>query len=712
MGKRSADSREEYIPPSAPASADYSLEEILAEYRSKPVWEQETPRSAESAAREASPAGEVPEPEKAAAPAAEAAEPSPDGTEVWRETVDGFEDDAPEYARADAVPPGEGGEERDEDGEFAPEKLRVHRGGKRAGARGLLDGLTALLTVASFRRHERRSQKEPEPEDNDAGLPPAEAARFYAGQIPSLKRRCRAAFVVCALPVWLSLAYALGWPLPGSLDDVRAAALVSLTALLAVMLLGLDVITSGVLSLFRGRPGAETLVAGACLGSAAESVYVAAAPENLGQLPPCAVPCLAVAFALLGAWLTCRGYRAGFLALSRAKTPFSVTSERLLNRKYTFLIRSQQATEGFVRRSEEPDVCETVSAALAPFVLVAVPVLAALTAVQGRNLGVFFHSLATLSAVGASWCALTAFPMLFSRAAAYFRGSGAALAGWSGVRDVGAARHLILTDADLFPAGTVAITGVKILEGVFTDKVVSCTGSMLAAAGTELAGIFTELMQRSGGTMRPVEDFAVGEGGAKAFIGGEEVFVGCAGYMHLQGVKISPKQLSGDAIYTAFSGSLVGIFNVTYTATPSVREALLTLQKSRRKPIFAVRDFNIDPLLIKEKFHCSTEGFEFPAVPERFRISGLPASGERPVAAVLAMGGLGRLVELSARGKYLYYSALTGAGLTVGGTLLGLALAFLLCWGGAWAAVSAARLLLYMLLWLLPMWLFAAGAGQ
>jgi len=199
-----------------------------------------------------------------------------------------------------------------------------------------------------------------------------------------------------------------------------------------------------------------------------------------------------------------------------------------------------------------------------------------------------------------------------------------------------------------------------------------------------------------------VEEFTVGEGGATAFINCEKVSVGCAGYMHLCGVKIPPTMVSGDAIYTAFHDRLVGAFVVDYTPVPSVREALVQLHRSRRKPIFAARDFNIDPLLIKEKFRCPTDGFEFPPVPERYAISDVPASGKRPAGAMLSGGGLGKLADMFTRGRWLYRCGLVCQGLTAGCTLLGLALGFLLCWEGNWALLSAWRIFLFMLLWTLP----------
>ena len=49
---------------------------------------------------------------------------------------------------------------------------------------------------------------------------------------------------------------------------------------------------------------------------------------------------------------------------------------------------------------------------------------------------------------------------------------------------------------------------------------------MLTTAGTGLAAPFAELMRRKNAAMQTVEDFSVGEGGAKGTVQGEEVRVG------------------------------------------------------------------------------------------------------------------------------------------------------------------------------------------
>lgn len=700
MAKRRAIHKRKKARATTVPAPNFSLEDILAEYRSAPGTDGAELNFPE---REATPPeGEAP------LPAETAAELIP---EENTEHVEGYVDDGGQYA---AAPTEEAMDEAWEDDEFIPRNVRLKPGKNRGGLFHRLHGrIVAMLAVSAYRNEQRRGEKAPDPEDLGVEMAPLAAARFYAGQIPSLSGRCKLAFLVTLLPLWVALGHGAGFPLPGALAaDLKVATILCLTALLSVMLIGLDVITSGILSLFRGRPGAETLIALAALASVVDCWVTILSEKSVGVLPPALIPCVSVSMALLGSLHSCRAYKAGFAALARANNPFAVTNEQLLKRKEAFLIRSRQSLSGFIRRSEEPDGCESLGTVLAPFAMITALVLSVLVAVTQKNLLVFPHVFAILTAVSAAWCGLGALPLLFAATAEHFRRSGGAIAGWAGARDMGEASHLILTDSDIFPEGSVALSAVRLVKGELTDKVVSYTGSMMAAAGSELAALFTDLMQRSGSSMATVEEFSVGEGGATAFINSEKVSVGCAGYMHLCGVKIPPTMVSGDAIYTAFHDRLVGAFVVQYTPVPTVREALLQLHRSRRKPIFAARDFNIDPLLIKEKFRCPTDGFEFPPVPERYAISDVPASGKRPVAGMLSGGGLGKLADMFTRGRWLYRCGLACQVLTAGCTLLGLALGFLLSWEANWILLSPWRIFLFMLVWTLPVLLMLLNTRE
>jgi len=210
-------------------------------------------------------------------------------------------------------------------------------------------------------------------------------------------------------------------------------------------------------------------------------------------------------------------------------------------------------------------------------------------------------------------------------------------------------------------------------------------------------------MRRSGTTMQTVEEFTAGEGGISALVENVEVQVGSAGYMHFTGVKIPGKMKFDDAVYTAIGGKLEGVFLLNYRVSPGVHRALSALRRGRRKPIFAMRDFNIDPMLIHKKFGIASEGFEFPSVPERYRISGVPGESSGFSAAVMTRDGLDMLVEVSEYGVRMYTYGRICALAALISAAVGMLLLLVPCLSGLWSVASAANVLVYMLVWLLPM---------
>jgi hypothetical protein len=106
-------------------------------------------------------------------------------------------------------------------------------------------------------------------------------------------------------------------------------------------------------------------------------------------------------------------------------------------------------------------------------------------------------------------------------------------------------------------------------------------------------------------------------------------------------------------------------------------------------------------MLVQREFDVSTEGFRFPTFPERYAID-TAADESVPPAGLLGQEGLEAMVELYETGRTMHRCGRLSAAACLAGAVIGAALTVAPCWSGNWAAVSAARVLLYMLAWLLP----------
>ncbi len=623
-------------------------------------------------------------------------EPEEDGEDVPPQTEEPEEDGASRRAglfrRRDTGPAQDGQEER---------QSPVDR------------FLMPLVRLAATRIAMRQMQKAeaanwPDPVEyrETEELPPKRAAKFYGRQLPPLRFRCRVCLFLCVTLAWICL----GFPMAGILGRSTAVqAGVSLVLLLSVMMTALDVMAAGMRQLFDLRPGCEALAALAAIMSCVDAATVVAGYSS--YLPFCAVGAFSLGAALWGEKLNCLARARTMRAAAISKTPAAMTAEET-GRGGRYICRAQRSVDGIVRRSEQPDFCQDVYATASPILLVVSVALAAGASVNGQG-ACFLHTLSALLSVSASFTAFLSFPLPYSMIARKLQSSGAAIVGYAGCADIGRARRVVISDSDLFPPGTMKLSGINILEGAFVDKVISCTASLLLASGSGVSGVFMELVTRRGYSSVTPEEFRCHEGGGlSARVNGEQVLVGSVGFMNLMGIRLPQNMNVKNAVCTAISGELVGVFTLEYIPVSSVQEALVTLLQGRTQPVFAIRDFNITPLMIRQLFRMPTDNFNFPTFRDRYRLANSAVNTGSPVAAVLSRGGMGPLVDAAESGRKLYGACRLGTFISLAGTVVGMITMFLLCRAGAFDTANAGNVLSYMCLWALPVLFLAYGQSR
>ena len=585
----------------------------------------------------------------------------------------------------------------------------------------VLSPLIALMALITMRREKRAGGEDKQPtveeEDAAAAIPeptPEKAVKFYGAQVHSLHLRGRLSAAVCVVMLYLSFAYYTeALPLTGALGNgIRPLALLLLILELTVAMIGLDVFTGGLLGIVRLQMGAESLVSASCILSMLDAAVIAARNEPDYGLPFCAISAISLCFAVWGAYFTCQGRRSSFRVLASSKL-YAVTAERDLAEKDVALLKSTRDSKGFIRRSEEADVGEYAYGLLTPFLLLAALLLGPVAGLVRGQPGSILHCISILSAASATFTCAVCFSLPFSTAARKLYQSGAAISGWSGLRDVGRGRYVVITDVDVFPKGTVEIERIRILEGSFTDKVIAYTGSVIAASGSGLAGPFTDLIRRNGYSLHAVENFTPHDGnGMTAMVNGERVFVGGANFMSLMGIRLPARLNTKNAVFSAINGKLVGIFAITYRPIGSVQNALVLLMNSRLEPLFAIRDFNITPEMIQKKFKLPANNFKFPPYAERYRISAAEPDAGSAVAAVISRDGMAPLVEAAERGRRAHLAVRAATAVSVFGSVFGLLILFLLCLSGSFDSASVSNVLIFMLLWLFPAVLVVLGIDR
>lgn len=534
-------------------------------------------------------------------------------------------------------------------------------------------------------------------DDEELGeeLPPEKASRFYESFIGGLHIRVRIAFVLSLVLIYISF----GLPVTGAMNATAVKSAVALILLLAVMICGLDIMTSGLIAIAHRRPNANTLITLSALFCVIDG-FLAACGVKGTKLPFCAIPALTISFSLLGSLLNCRSSRIVFNTVSSSRKPYTVTAETSVTGDGVTILKSRMTTKGFVRRTEEAGPDETVYGVMAPYLIVIALLLSLISAAVCKSFAQFAHILSGIFVCAAPLAILLTYPLANFVSAKTLIKSGSAIAGWSGIYDIGKCRHMIITDFDLFPKGSVTISQTRIFAGMKPEKVVSLAGSMIAASGSALSPAFAELMKQGKGSLLRVENFRCHEGGGLiAMVDGVEVYCGSASFMHLMGVHLPDMFKIKNCVYVSEGDTICGMFQMEYTPVDSVRDALYMLMRSDRHPVFAVRDFNITPQLLSVKYDIPTDGFDFPSFAQRYEISGAEPSEASKPAALVSREGLGAFVHLAEHAKGLYTRVRVSVMLSVMSTVIGMIVMFVLSLTGQ---MTVTAVLSFLLAWLIP----------
>lgn len=556
--------------------------------------------------------------------------------------------------------------------------------------------ISALAFIAMKIKQSQVTLGETSYESEDLGeeMQPDKAARFYDKHIAGLRLRTRIAFVLCVLMAYISY----GLPVPGALADAGVKSAVCLIMMISVMFCGLDIITTGIMSIVRFKLHASALIAISCLLCTIDA-FLSAASVSEKVVPFCVIPALTIAFTLLGSVMNARSNKIILNTAAASKHPYVVTAEAELSGGDITLVKGRKPIDGIVRRTEEDGPDESVFGVLTPYFVVAALVLSIIAAVISKDFSSFAHILSGIFVCAAPIAMLITFPMPFFISIKSLIRSGSTIAGWSGLYDIGKAKHLIVTDGDLFPKGCVKISRTRVFAGMEPERIISFAGSIISASGSAMVHPFAELMRKAGGGLMPVEAFSVHEsGGLTAMIDGEDVYCGNAAFMRLMGVVLPEKYVLNNGVYIAVAGVICGVFEMEYTASDAVKSALEELVGSDRHAIFAVRDFNITPSMLSVKFDMPTDGFDFPPYSERYAISGAEPSEASKPAALISREGLSALVSLADHGKMLFSRIRLSVMLSVVSAVVGMLVMFILSLSALPSVVTA---LSYLLAWLL-----------
>jgi hypothetical protein len=470
-----------------------------------------------------------------------------------------------------------------------------------------------------------------------------------------------------------------------------------LILLFVVMMFSIDKLSSGFASIFRRGPNIETLNLFSCLATIGAAAYGIYKQDTTVGMPYCVISAFSLTFTL---WAEKVYYRALTETMKTAQAttlPSGVIAEMCSALNSTIIKKVAGRTEGFYNNLIQADISEITYKFAAPILIVISAVLAFYASVGHGRSQYFSYYFAAIMSAAAPFAAVFAYSVPFSAVSRRARQSGAAIAGWGGADDLYHTDGVSITDEDIFPAGTVSIAGIKIFEEVQPEKALRYTGSLIIASNSGLAKLFAEQLGKQALNLIRVEEFACYEGGIGGTIKGERVITGSAAFMNLMGIRIPSSLNMKNAIFTAINKKLIAVFAINYVPIKSVQNALISVLRYRVKLFFAVRDFNITPVMLEQKFKVPIKDVESIPIQNTYELSDNAKQEAKRVSAILIREGMGPYVESITSGRRLRTTALAATVFSILSACVGMLIMFTICWAGSFSAARAGNLLLYML---------------
>ena len=736
-----------------PDSGEFDLDAIIAEVEGgAPAESKEAPRPApeppRAAPQEAAPAPRMEAPQAASAPA----EHAPKTRKAHREApVQQFPD------------PAAFGDEADEEEEYDPREARI--AAREAKAAAKREKAAAKAAAKEARRAAKRAAREADEEEEFDDIPPmpegmqpaqtqpmqanapeqqqepkqrmtrkeARAARIAAEQAEeeeeiqlrdpaqaaqACKRRARGlsaramiVLILAAAAAYLSLAPSFDvLPLPVVLDVVENPT-IGIGALILLqfiaLFIGVDVFGKGFYNLLHGMPDRCSLVSFAVLAALLHGASIIVFDNQAGV----SVPYLAVSILLLYAAM--REERGRYAAQARAyQAVCSAEQPMAVYSHYDAEDDACRAVKGplfdkkdFLIEMERPDTADRFSMIYVPIALAA-SIILALVASVGRGEPVrFFWAFSALLSVSAPLGLICAFGASYKNVSRRLLASGAAIAGARQANLLRGTEEVVLVENDLFPSGSVSLESLENMGRLPDDKVLACAAALADAAGLELGRVLTDATRERYGVTLAARNVQEVEGGLTGDIGTSHIVLGPAALMVQMGVRIHAGQGTHTCVYLVVDNMLAGVLTLRYQPTKHTYQAMRLMRRMHMNAVLAVRDFSISPAMVEEEFDLR-RGFADqpdPAGVQRL-LDPHYAEGDAP-AAILTREGAGPYMQVLRCADKLAGAVRSALTLGAFAGICGMLIVFYLVFQNSVGALPVMNLLLYLLLWYIPVFI-------
>lgn len=464
------------------------------------------------------------------------------------------------------------------------------------------------------------------------------------------------------------------------------------------MLIAMNIIADGLRSAFSFQIDFNSLVT---LSLVVSIVHCAVLMTRTSEELPYPSVAMAALFALIrarSAQQTAR--RNTYKAAAMNQTPVGI----FLRRTSTpYLVKRRlENSEAFVYSAAKDGWCSRFERLYSPIAIVVAIVLAGIVTAATGEYGRFLYALSALFVASCQIGLLTAVAFGCAGATKRLLRDDAAIAGMTAVVGMSDVSQVVMEEDDLFPAGAILVDDYIDLRGKFSEEEALAYAAAIGA-DSALGKVLREKLRTKyidlAAVHNPVRYANSGKGG---IIAGQEVLFGTAALMNDRKIPIPALANEDEAMFLAVDGVLQAIFEVEYIATTQVYTALQLLADRRIAVLFQARDCHLSPERLSDLFGLKPGMIRIPDPEQAHELSRPDDTEEDDLLAILTRDGAAPYSDCVDTACVI--SRFTWLGLVLGliAAALDFALMSYLCYVFAPLGASPLRVLLYSILWAIP----------
>ena len=281
-----------------------------------------------------------------------------------------------------------------------------------------------------------------------------------------------------------------------------------------------------------------------------------------------------------------------------------------LNKPLIAYRKKTKFLSNFLQLSYAPDPSENIASKIAPFTSVVAIVAALFYAFIGGGVAEGASAFALFAIILTPVCQLVAVNLPIKKLCSAVVKKGSMVTSYESVKQFCDTNAIIVDANDLYPSGTVTMSGIKTFSGSKVDDAIRGAAAVMFAVKAPMSSMFDNIIKSKRDTLPHVESVIYEDGlGLVGWVAGQRILLGNRRLLEAHGIKVPSVEYekkytdkSKQAVYLSLGGELVAMFIVTYKGSSYIAEELRNLEQNGVTILVRTIDSNITQDRIAEDF--------------------------------------------------------------------------------------------------------------